>query len=273
MIFFIAACIKFPVVWKAVAAAQSSAWSTPVETVVGVGEITSGVEALGPPAPVVPDDGFGIGIKPGELGGGGVVDIDPVSSEWVFFTWEVPAGTSVMIELSNGGCATVFGPTTLKGKTMELPNGNWKFEYFDGDDTNKGAAGGSDTFLFSIPSSGVLPAEITARRINTGAHLIDISLNDAGEMLAIFNGPGSAAYIFDNEPTPNIITSIAKDTVDLQSGVFFNDVVNTFGSSNATQTAYTFQFQNVPEFSMTTMLLATLLSGFVVMFVIRRRKD
>ena len=51
--------------------------------------------------------------------------------------------------------------------------------------------------------------------------------------------------------------------------------INTFGTGGSDWlNGFTVvgPFANVPEFSLTTMLLATLLSGFVVMFVVRRRR-
>ena len=70
--------------------------------------------------------------------------------------------------------------------------------------------------------------------------------------------------IFEN---PSKGGSIAAITRDPTSGALFN----LGDGSSGTENKY-FGSTTVPEFSLTTMLVAVLISGFVLMFVIRRKK-
>jgi len=70
-------------------------------------------------------------------------------------------------------------------------------------------------------------------------------------------------------PTAGIFNDVGHGKAVLTTA---GGIIHVGSSSNATQTAYQMGAGAVPEFSLTTMLLAVLISGFVLMFVIRKRK-
>jgi len=76
----------------------------------------------------------------------------------------------------------------------------------------------------------------------------------------------SGDKIIENPSSAGTINAIDRNSVTgnvVTLGDGSSLVENTYGPGGP---------DNVPEFSLTTMLMAVLISGFVLMFVIRRRK-
>jgi len=170
-------------------------------------------------------------------------------------------GTCLETPMQAAGFKWWFNPATKRSHV----------EFFDA--KMKIIATGSPLAVVDLPLTVPVPATLTANEYFTSGNLEDSHLLPNGDMAIVLDNPATL-MLLDN--ANNNILELQKDIGEYQATLLVKDgdrvFIHTLAQTNATHTVYEFQFANVPEFSMATMLLTVLLSGFVVMFVIRRRR-
>jgi len=143
------------------------------------------------------------------------------------------------------------------------------------------AGAGSEIGIYEITAAGVLTSSFGKDLINGfDGKIFEGKILTAGRMLehlwfniierGSFIEQDSIVQTFTVGGSPSTGENIKVD------GISTSDVLVTYGNDNAEANSFNNGWQqvagDVPEFSLTTMLMAVLISGFVLMFVIRRRK-
>lgn len=197
------------------------------------------------------------------------IDInDGTPKKWVLLgTIPFNPPRSMYFDIGNGGCAggISYGFQIFRsGKefaSVQLPP--------PAGETARAAFGGSDIILLDL-RVGVVPTEVKGIQLVTTGQLQDMDLNSFGETTLITDDPNTA-FLFDADMN-NVIEIISDNGKGEATYLTDDGFFHVLSGSDAQHTVYEFQFLNIPEFSLTTMLMAILISGFILMFVIRRRK-
>jgi len=216
---------------------------------------------------------FGFGVTPGEEFGDPGVFEDPTTNNWVAMVINLQEGDVYFFEPSPGSCLVVYGPGKFDtGQEINVVT----FEMRKRGTNARAAAGGSDVLVFDVPLSG-LPASVQALRLPAPGKLKSMHVNAFGDTVVATGDPLSTVFLLTNSNPPSPTLSINNDKTALRYAFISDGAIGqpnmiTLGSSNATGSSYDLSGGTVPEFSLTTMLMAVLISGFILMFVIRRRK-